>query len=81
MLWGYHGFFPFGFFFVLIVLFVIFRIFAFRRFGYHRNYGNCDNRGWNDNNHYEALAIVRKRLANGEISEEEYEHLKEVLSK
>jgi uncharacterized membrane protein len=89
-MWEHHhgfGFFPFGIFFIVLAIFIISRIIAYRRFGRYGPNGVCGsysgpNRlGWTDNNHYEAEAIIRKRLANGEIDEEEYLRLKEILSK
>jgi uncharacterized membrane protein len=62
----------FGFlFFILVFGFFIVRAFAFRNFGGYRR------GGWND----ESDAILRKRLANGEIDEEEYQKLKNALKK
>lgn len=66
---GYHGPWCFGFFFLILIIgFLIVRGFAFRR-GCRRN--------WPD----EAELILRKRLVNGEISEEEYQKLKEALKR
>jgi uncharacterized membrane protein len=76
--WEHHYFFPFGFFFILIVVFVIFRINGFRRY---RHYNGCEVNDRHNNDPYEAEAIIRKRLANGEIDEVEYQRLKEILNK
>jgi uncharacterized membrane protein len=71
-MWHEHyGPWCFGFlFFFLMIAFFMFRLLAFRRFG-----GGC--RGWYD----DAEIVLRKRLASGEISEEEYQKLKAVLKK
>jgi uncharacterized membrane protein len=61
----------FGFlFFILVFGFFIVRALAFRHYGGFR-------RGWHD----EADAVLRKRLANGETNEEEYQKLKDALKK
>jgi uncharacterized membrane protein len=66
----WHGHWCFGFIFFFIFLFIILRVVAFRRFG------GC-HRGWYD----EAEVLLRKRLVNGEITEEEYQRLKDALKK
>ena len=74
MWWGYHGFHPiFGLLFlVLIVSFFFFlRFFLWRR----HHFGGCFP-GRED-----AFSLLQKRLVNGEINEEEYLRLKEVLKK
>lgn len=73
MWWGQHGFHPGWVFVMLLAGLLIFRIVAFRR-----NARWC--RGWRGGR-FDAEAILRRRLANGEISETEYQHLKEILSK
>jgi len=71
MWYAHQGPWCFGFlFFILIFGFFIFRAFAFRNYGGYR-------RGWHD----EADAVLRKRLASGEINEEEYQKLKDTLKK
>jgi len=73
-MWGYHWFFPFGiFFFVLFFACFIFRIFAFRRYGM-----GCNPRY---RGQFDAVAVLKRRLANGEIKEDEYQRLKDVLDK
>ena len=67
---GHFGPWCFGFIFFFIFLSFILRVVAFRRFG------GC-RRGWYD----EAEVLLRKRLVNGEISEEEYQRLKDTLKK
>ncbi len=82
MWWGYHGFGfnPFcGIFFMLFIAFVVFRIFAFRRCGGSR--GWCNGRFDGRDGRFEAEAILKRRLVNGEINEEEYQRLKDILSK
>lgn len=70
MWYGHHGPWCFGFFiFFLAFVFLLVRLFIFRKRGYcHR---------WTD----EAETILRKRLVNGEITEEEYLKLKNTLKK
>lgn len=71
MWWGHHGswFCQIGFlFFVLVAGFIVVRLFSVR------NYGGCRRR-WSD----EASAILKKRLASGEIDESEYQKLKDAL--
>jgi uncharacterized membrane protein len=89
-MWEHHhgyGFFPFGIFFILLAILIFSRIIAYRRFGRYGSNGVCGGyegptrHGWSANNLYEAEAIIRKRLASGEIDEEEYLRLKEILSK
>lgn len=74
MMWGY-GFHPMGWIFgALLIALVVSRIFFFRRYG-HGCHGGYHH-GQDD-----AMAILRRRLVNGEISDEEYRRLKEILSK
>ncbi|MCL6631949.1 MAG: SHOCT domain-containing protein [Alicyclobacillus herbarius] len=71
MWWGHHGFWCFGVLLLIFVLvFGILRAFAF---------GGCRGcrRRWSD----DAEVILRRRLANGEIDEAEYQKLKDVLKK
>lgn len=67
----WHGGFHFGFiiFPVLIMVLILSRIVGFRRCARFRS-------GW-----YEAEALLRRRLVNGEIDEAEYLRLKAILSK
>jgi uncharacterized membrane protein len=85
MWWGYHygfGFFPFvfpfGFFFLVPLWFIVARIIFFRRF---RRFGGCCGgpmyRPWNTDGDPEV--ILKRRLANGDITEEEYKHLRDIL--
>jgi putative membrane protein len=71
MWWGYHGYGCFGFLlFILVVGFFVVRVCAFRDYrGYRRR--------WSD----DADEILRKRLASGEISEDEYQKLKDALKR
>jgi uncharacterized membrane protein len=65
-----HWFFP-----VFPLMFFVFvALMAFRFRGHRR----CER--WHDGRE-DAQAIVRRRLANGEIDEAEYQRLKEILSK
>lgn len=72
MWWGFPGFHPFGgfFFLLLLALFVVLLI-SRQRNGrwYHAE----------DAGQSEAEAILRRRLANGEINEAEYRALRDVL--
>jgi uncharacterized membrane protein len=75
-MWHGHawGFFPFPFFFLaLFIVFVVFRIAMFRRGGRMCRRGQSGQ--------FEAEALLKKRLVNGEIGEEEYLRLKAILSK
>lgn len=73
-MWGHPGFFPFGFFFFLLIVGLI--IFAMT---------SCrQNRYWHGrpmNHGVEPLELLKQRLAKGEINEEDYLRLKEVLTK
>jgi uncharacterized membrane protein len=70
-MWAHHGHPWFGFLFIILVIgFIIFRVVTFRKYGGCR-YGSFD----------EAEAILRKRLASGEINEDEYQKLKDALKK
>lgn len=74
MWWGHHGFHPFGWIlFALLAAFLIFKIFAFWRcgWGYY---------GWH-NGRFDAEAILKRRLASGEISEAEYQRMRDILDK
>lgn len=74
MHWGFHPWF-FVFPFLFLVLIAV-RMFTWRRFGrpccggYGYGYGGDD-----------AMAMLRRRLVNGEINEEEYQRLKQLLTK
>ncbi|GMA61597.1 SHOCT domain-containing protein [Alicyclobacillus fastidiosus] len=73
MWWGHgHGFGCFGFFIFLaiVVSFIVIRVCTLRR------YGGCGRR-WAD----DAEAILRRRLASGEIDETEYQKLKDALKR
>lgn len=74
MWWGTHQgfcFFPFGLLLIFVLCFVVCRIFLFRRF--NRPY--CGTRQDNQ----DAEAILKRRLASGEITEAEYKQLKDLL--
>lgn len=77
MWWAHNGcgFFPFGLIFLVFFLFLCFgivRVLMFRCWGgYHRP--------WTINGNAEAEAILKRRLASGEITEVEYKQLKEQL--
>lgn len=69
MYWEHHGFHPFFcIIFFLVIGFVIYN-FAIRRRGMWRDHQD------------QAENLLRKRLANSEISIEEYNQLKEALKK
>lgn len=85
MWWGHpygFGFFPFVFFpfgFIFVVLcFIVVRIVLFRRF---RRFGGgfAGPAYWSWSQGGDAEAILKRRLANGNITEEEYKHLRDVL--
>lgn len=74
MWWGYAGFHPFGgFFFLLFVGLVVVLLVSRQHNGW---WHHAEDVGQAD-----AEAILRRRLANGEISEAEYRSLREVLSR
>lgn len=72
--WAFHGgcwFFPFGFFLLIILMGLgLAKMLRFRHFGHHcgRPFEHSDYEG-----------ILKNRLANGEITEEDYQRLKELL--
>jgi uncharacterized membrane protein len=68
---GHHGFWCFGVvLLILVIVFLVVRAYAFRNCGGYR-------RRWSD----DAEAILKKRLASGEIDESEYQRLKDALKK
>jgi len=70
--WAFSGFHPFGgLFFLLFVASVLFLLFSMRRNGWSYR---ADDAG-----RAEAEAILRRRLATGEINEAEYRSLRDVL--
>jgi uncharacterized membrane protein len=74
-MWWHHGFWfcPIGMLLVaLLVWFLIFRFVVFRR------YGRCCHEAQNCR---EADAILKRRLANSEIDESEYQRIMELLKK
>ncbi|MFY4776185.1 hypothetical protein [Metabacillus sp. RGM 3146] len=76
MWWGHHGFFPFGLFFLIpLFVFLAIRIILFRRYG-----SWCFGPG-HYQGRYDAETILMQRLARGEISEEEYLRLREIMQK
>lgn len=66
-MWAHGCFFPFGFFFLILLAFLVFRIVGFRR---------C---GWRNHDRFDSAALLERRLINGEIDETEYRRLKEIL--
>jgi uncharacterized membrane protein len=66
--WGGFFFLPF---FILLLTLLVFKLFWFRR-GWR---GGWDNEAFRPDN------ILKRRLASGEITEAEYQRLKETLSK
>ncbi len=82
--WGYW-FPPFGFFFVLLGVFLIFgviRLILFRRYGpWGWGPGGWPRGGYGHGGFGDAEAVLKRRLASGEITEAEYQRLREVLSK
>lgn len=72
-MWDQHEFFPFCLIFLLLVVGLI--IFAVRSFRRKRNIGSDIEQI------IKAEKILKQRLANGEITEEEYQRIKETLSK
>lgn len=85
MWWGHpYGFtffpfiFVFGFFFCIMLWFIVTRIIFFRRF--RRFGGACGGPMYGPwNRDTEPDIILKRRLANGEITEEEYRHLRDTL--
>ncbi|MCY0888018.1 MAG: SHOCT domain-containing protein [Alicyclobacillaceae bacterium] len=85
-MWWVHpygfGFFPFVFpltFFVFIALFfIVSRIIFIRRF---RQYGSgCGGAMYGlSNQGLDAEVILKRRLARGDITEEEYQHLRDLV--
>jgi uncharacterized membrane protein len=73
MWWGHHGFNPFFPIFFFMMFFGFF--FFLRFFIWRRSNGGCFHNG------QDALLLLKTRLVNGEIGEEEYLRLKEVLKK
>ncbi|MFD1674516.1 hypothetical protein [Alicyclobacillus fodiniaquatilis] len=74
-MWCGHGFwfFPFGlFFFVPFLVFIVIRFCIFRNFN-----RSCAGPIWRDG--AEAEAILKRRLASGDIGEAEYNKLKDLL--
>jgi uncharacterized membrane protein len=75
-MWHPYGFFPFGLLFIIpLFVLLIIRITMFRRHG-----AWCCGPGRFHGNH-EAEVILMRRLACGEIGEEEYERLREIIKK
>lgn len=66
-MWGHEGFFPFGFFFIILFAFLVIRIVGFRR---------C---GWRNHHRFDSAALLERRLVKGEIDEGEYRRLKDIL--
>lgn len=75
---SYYGwpFFPFGFLLFVVGIFFVFRL-AFWGWGAGRGYyrGSCDYNG------ADALEILGRRYAQGEITKEQYEQMKSDLRK
>lgn len=70
---GFFPFFPFCFLFLLLVIgFIIFAV---------RSYRWRHSKGGNVDQIIKAENILKQRLASGEITEEQYQRLKEVISK
>jgi uncharacterized membrane protein len=81
MWWGYHQgfcFFPFGLLILFVLCLIMTRIVLLTRF---RRFGQmpCGSKYGPWTGEREAEAILKRRLANGEITEAEYNHLKDVL--
>lgn len=86
MWWGYpHGFgffpfllFPFGFLIFIVLCFIVAYFVSLRRF---RSFGGACGRPtygpWNKGDDPEV--ILKRRLANGTVTEEEYKHLRDML--
>ncbi|MDQ0190905.1 hypothetical protein JI721_02780 [Alicyclobacillus cycloheptanicus] len=84
--WGsHHGvwffpflFFPFGMFIVCALFFVVIRVLFFGRFrkSFRANCGMQQGR-WHD--HHDPEIILKRRLASGDIQEEEYQRLRVIL--
>ncbi|TCS78231.1 SHOCT domain-containing protein [Tepidibacillus fermentans] len=84
---GYYG--GYGFLWMIgIIILVVILMFLFRRRRYFM--GNCYHRNHHYNEYYsdpvqpkspnqEALEILKARFAKGEITEEEYKKMKEII--
>lgn len=86
MWWGYpYGFsffpfvlFPIGFFIFIVLCFIAVRFVFFRRL--RRFGGICGGPMYGPwNTQGDSDVILKRRLANGDITEEEYKHLRETL--
>ncbi|WP_024953719.1 SHOCT domain-containing protein [Sulfurospirillum arcachonense] len=64
-----HGFFMPGFIFWIVILGMLFAVFSYI----------VDKRKKTKNSDEKALFIAKKRFANGDISEEEYKNIKNIL--
>jgi uncharacterized membrane protein len=80
-----HWFFPVFpiIFFMLLIGFLIFRIVLFRRYGgafrYGGHHGYRGGAGIPADGSFDAFVILKKRLASGEINEEEYRKLLAII--
>jgi uncharacterized membrane protein len=82
--YGYHAFVPFWFwlarplFFIIVVIAIVslIRLLVWRRWGWRR--GPCGHGGWTAPGQ-DAEAVLRRRLAAGEIDEAEYRRVREIL--
>lgn len=90
MMYGYglgHGFGLFGGFFMIVFwALLIWLIIAFLRGAVGHHGGGCCGMGGHSHNHDgkgsdDALEILRKRYANGDITKEEFEEKSQVLKK
>ena len=77
--WGWGGWLLMGFFWLLVIAGIVMLIVWMARGPRHRMMmgqgGPMHMQGPND----EALAIAKRRLANGEISSEQYEQIRKTL--
>lgn len=80
MWWGYHHgffpwfFFPFGFLMFFFLCFFVIRVILFRRF--RRTGAGC----WGSSDgRLSAEDILKRRLARGEVTEEEFQRIKDKL--
>ncbi|QSO52073.1 hypothetical protein JZ785_25535 [Alicyclobacillus curvatus] len=85
MWWGHpYGFaffplvFPFGIFGFVVLCFIIARIIFFRRFRRSGD-GYCGPMYGPWNREGGADAVLKQRLAKGDITEDEYNHIREIL--
>ena len=80
--WPWAVWWPFGWIFIVFLTFMIMRLVFWRRGWWGRgHWGHPYYYGGAPGGHVPAEEILRQRLAKGEITEDEYKRLMDVLSK